>query len=35
MTHIAITPDAEKGNAIWLQPVTDKEYNSYLPAKND
>jgi 4-carboxymuconolactone decarboxylase len=27
LTHIAIGPDAEKGNAVWLQRVTDEEYN--------
>ena len=29
VTHVAIGPDAEKGNAVWLQKVTDKEYNRY------
>jgi 4-carboxymuconolactone decarboxylase len=27
LTHIAIAPDAEKGNTVWLQQVTDEEYN--------
>jgi quercetin dioxygenase-like cupin family protein len=27
LTHIAIGPDAEKGNALWLQAVTNEEYN--------
>jgi 4-carboxymuconolactone decarboxylase len=27
LTHIAIGPATEKGSAIWLQPVTDQEYN--------
>lgn len=28
LTHIAIVPNAEKGAAVWLQRVTDREYNS-------
>ena len=27
--HIAITTRAEKGETVWLEPVTDVEYNSY------
>lgn len=27
--HIAISTQASKGPAVWLNPVTDKEYNSY------
>lgn len=27
-THIAITTNAQKGDAEWLEPVTDKEYNN-------
>ncbi|TFD99043.1 cupin domain-containing protein [Dysgonomonas capnocytophagoides] len=27
--HIAISTQASKGLAVWLNPVTDKEYNSY------
>ena len=27
LTHIAIAPNAEKGPAVWLQKVTDEEYN--------
>lgn len=26
MTHIAISPNMEKGNAVWLEKVTDEEY---------
>ena len=26
LTHIAISTNAEKGPAVWLQPVTDEEY---------
>jgi 4-carboxymuconolactone decarboxylase len=29
VTHVAIGPDAEKGNAVWLEKVTDQEYKSY------
>lgn len=29
-THLAINPNVSKGGAVvWLQPVTDGEYNSY------
>ncbi|MGM5629923.1 cupin domain-containing protein [Apibacter raozihei] len=28
-THIAITTQAHKGSVVWLDPVTEKEYNSY------
>lgn len=28
-THIAINPNTQKGIVVWLQPVTDEEYNSY------
>jgi quercetin dioxygenase-like cupin family protein len=27
-THIAISTNIQLGEAIWLEPVTDKEYNS-------
>lgn len=27
MTHIAIGTNPDKGNVVWLQPVTDEEYN--------
>jgi 4-carboxymuconolactone decarboxylase len=27
LTHIAISPNVEKGNVVWLQTVTDEEYN--------
>ena len=26
-THIAVGPQQSKGGAVWLEPVTDKEYN--------
>jgi len=28
LTHIAISPNTDKGSVVWLQPVTDVEYNS-------
>ena len=28
LTHIAISPNTDKGSVIWLQPVTDEEYNN-------
>ena len=28
LTHIAMSPDSEKGPAVWLQKVTEEEYNS-------
>lgn len=28
-THIAVTTQAHKGSVVWLDPVTDQEYNSY------
>ena len=27
--HIAINPQVSKGSVVWLQPVTEEEYNSY------
>jgi quercetin dioxygenase-like cupin family protein len=27
MVHIAISPNTDKGSVVWLQPVTDEEYN--------
>ncbi|MFC3829391.1 MULTISPECIES: (R)-mandelonitrile lyase [Niastella] len=27
LTHIAIVTNAEKGNSVWLQKVTDKQYH--------
>jgi quercetin dioxygenase-like cupin family protein len=27
LTHIAISPNQLKGNVVWLQPVSDEEYN--------
>ena len=26
LTHIAISPNTDKGSVIWLQAVTDEEY---------
>ena len=31
-THIAIGPNSQLGVADWLEPVSDKEYNSYQKA---
>lgn len=28
-THIAINPNTQKGLVVWLERVTDEEYNSY------
>jgi len=28
-THIAVGPNADKGGPVWLDPVTEEEYNSY------
>lgn len=28
--HLAIGPQSHKGAVVWLQPVTDWEYNSYV-----
>jgi quercetin dioxygenase-like cupin family protein len=28
LTHIAISPKTDKGNVVWLLPVTDEEYNN-------
>lgn len=28
-THIAISPQASKGAVVWMEPVSDEEYNSY------
>lgn len=27
--HIAISPQSHKGAVVWMEPVTDEEYNSY------
>lgn len=27
--HIAISPQSAKGSVVWMEPVTDEEYNSY------
>ena len=27
--HIAISPQSHKGSVVWMEPVSDKEYNSY------
>ena len=29
LTHIAFAPDAEKGAAVWLQRVSDQEYQNF------
>lgn len=34
MVHIAITNYENEVNAVWLQPVTDKEYNPIEPFQN-
>jgi len=28
LTHIAISPNTNKGSVVWLQPVTNEEYNN-------
>jgi quercetin dioxygenase-like cupin family protein len=28
LVHLSITPNAQKGDAVWLEPVTDEEYNN-------
>ena len=28
LTHIAISPNTDKGSVVWLQPVTDAEYEN-------
>jgi quercetin dioxygenase-like cupin family protein len=28
LTHIAISPNTDKGSVVWLQPVSDEEYNN-------
>jgi len=27
LTHIAISPNTDKGSVVWLKPVTEEEYN--------
>lgn len=27
LTHIAISPNTDKGTVVWLKPVTEEEYN--------
>jgi quercetin dioxygenase-like cupin family protein len=27
LTHIAVSPNTDKGSVVWLLPVTDEEYN--------
>lgn len=27
LTHVAISPNLQKGSVVWLTPVTDEEYN--------
>lgn len=29
MSHVAIGPNTQKGAVVWLQPVTDQEYNNF------
>ena len=29
MTHIAVNPNSQKAVVVWLQPVTDEEYNGF------
>lgn len=29
VTHIAISPNMEKGGVVWLEKVTDEEYNNF------
>jgi 4-carboxymuconolactone decarboxylase len=29
LTHVAISTNTVKGNVVWLQPVSEKEYNDY------
>ncbi len=33
MTHIAIGTNTHIGGAVWLEPVTDEEYNNYQHGK--
>lgn len=33
LTHIAISPNTDKGSVVWLKPVTDAEYNN-LPGNS-
>jgi quercetin dioxygenase-like cupin family protein/alkylhydroperoxidase/carboxymuconolactone decarboxylase family protein YurZ len=28
LTHVAISPNTEKGSVVWLKPVSDEEYNN-------
>jgi len=30
LTHIAISLNTDKGSVVWLQPVTDEEYNNII-----
>jgi 4-carboxymuconolactone decarboxylase len=30
LTHIAISPNTDKGKVVWLEKVTDEEYNSTI-----
>ncbi len=30
LTHIAIMPNSQRGDAEWLEPVTDEEYNNLI-----
>lgn len=33
LTHVAISPNTDKGSVLWLKPVTDAEYNSITREK--
>ena len=33
LTHIAISPNTDKGSVVWLQPVTDEEYSKITHLK--
>ncbi|HBH85388.1 MAG TPA: cupin domain-containing protein [Bacteroidales bacterium] len=35
LTHIAISPNTDKGSVIWLEPVSDEEYNNIKVAGLD
>lgn len=28
LVHLSITPNAQKGDAVWMEPVTDEAYNN-------
>lgn len=35
MRHIALVPDYDKDKTEWFQPVSNQEYNSYVPPKSN